>query len=245
MKKNILDYLEEQADRYPDKIIFEEAEKQISYQQFRKKARQIGSGILKQGIVRGRIAVYLDKSIDCLAAMFGILYGGSLYCVLDTKSPMERVSIILETLSPELIITDVEHRADIYHYVDASAVCILLEDLQQNMEDVALLHNTLSHSIDTDPAYVLFTSGSTGIPKGTVVSHRSVMNYTESVIETFGLDETIIFGSQTPFYFSMSVLDIYVTVFTGGTLAIIPKMLFSFPVKLIEFLNQHKINTIY
>lgn len=245
MKNNILDYLEEQAEKNPDKTVFGEADGKITYQQFRKRARRIGNSILKQGITKGRIAVYLDKSIDCLAAMFGILYSGSLYCVLDTKSPQERVTVILKTLSPELIITDGKHRDNINNCCDGNGKFLLLENLEQDDVDDVLLHRTLMRNIDTDPAYILFTSGSTGIPKGTVVSHRSVMNYTESVIEAFGLDETTVFGSQTPFYFSMSVLDIYVTIFTGGTLIIIPKMLFSFPVRLIEFLNQHKVNTIY
>lgn len=99
--------------------------------------------------------------------------------------------------------------------------------------------------IDTDPLYILFTSGSTGIPKGVVVCHRSVIDYADWVVKTFKLDENTIFGNQTPFYFSMSVLDILATIRSGATLHIIPKMLFSFPVKLLEFLKEKEINTIY
>ena len=89
-----------------------------------------------------------------------------------------------------------------------------------------------NNAVDTDPAYVLFTSGSTGVPKGAVVNHRSVLAYIKWYADTFKINESTVFGSQTPFYFSMSVSDVFSTVYAGAELHIIPKTLFSFPLKL-------------
>ena len=111
--------------------------------------------------------------------------------------------------------------------------------------DQETLDDLRAHMIDSDPAYILFTSGSTGKPKGTVVSHRSVISYINWVTEEFAFDHDTVFGSQTPLYFSMSVTDFYSTLKCGCTYCIIPKSLFMFPLNLIEFLNEKKINTIY
>ena len=99
--------------------------------------------------------------------------------------------------------------------------------------------------IDTDILYVLFTSGSTGIPKGVIITHRSVIDYTEWAGETFLFDHDTVIGNQAPFYFDNSVLDIYSTIRNGATLYVIPQMLYSFPIRLLEYIRDNQINTIF
>ena len=92
---------------------------------------------------------------------------------------------------------------------------------------------------------MLFTSGSTGVPKGVSICHRSVIDYIDWVTETFNITQKDTFGNQAPFYFDNSILDIYSCMKTGATLNIIPKKLFFQPVPLLEYIKYNKINTIF
>ena len=158
--------------------------------------------------------------------------------------PADRISTIFESLQPVAIITDYEH-LEIAENIENCGEIILLEDALRQQIDDKKLAEIRSNSIDTDPLYSLFTSGSTGVPKGTVVSHKNVIAYSEWVSETFDITSETIFGSQTPFYFSMSVLDVFSTIRNGATFHIIPKKYFSFPIKLLEYVRDREVNTIY
>lgn len=83
--------------------------------------------------------------------------------------------------------------------------------------------------IDTDPVYALFTSGSTGVPKGAVVSHSNIIAYIDWYTEAFDIDENTVFGSQTPFYFSMSVSDLYSTLKKWSDIVYHTKGIFHLP----------------
>ena len=106
------------------------------------------------------------------------------------------------------------------------------------------LKEIYDRAIDTDPVYIVFTSGSTGIPKGVVACHRSVCDYVEQLSEILGFDEDTVFGNQAPLYFDACLKEIYPTLKFGATTYLIPRQCFSIPVSLVDFLNAHKINTI-
>lgn len=243
MNKNILQILEQTTKKYPNKIAFADTKKEATYEKFTKEAKQIGSGLVKLEKTNEPIAIYIDKTVACLETMMGVLYSGNFYTILDTASPQERIQTILNTLKPIAIITD-KKNLEKAKLLGAENLLVYEELIELLVEDTKLMQ-IRDNMIDTDPMYILFTSGSTGVPKGTVICHRSVIAYSNWFTKTFEIDSNTIFGSQTPFYFSMSVSDIFATILTGATFYIIPKMNFSFPVKLLQFLNEKKINTIY
>lgn len=242
--KNVLTFLEENAVKFKDKTAFADLNDSVTYGELLERAQSIGTALAKTGTKNKPVAVYFDKCVNTVAAMLGVAYSGNFYVVVDSEMPPARINKIFGALSPVAVITDEAHLENAKQLEFSGDIYDLNESLAQeiNSEKLAEIR---SRQIDTDPLYALFTSGSTGVPKGAVVSHKSVIAYSEWVTNTFDITSETVFANQTPFYFSMSVTDVYSTLRNGGTLAIVPKMYFSFPIKLVEFLDCYKANTIY
>lgn len=239
---SILDLLEETQKEYGEKVAFSDSSKEVTYNEVVSTAKAIGSS-LHQYAAGGAVAVYVPKSVETLIAFLGVVYSGCFYVPIDTEMPMDRVQLILDTISPKVVIVD-EGNMDVdfgkYNYLKKGYL-----ELSTSMINENYLQDVRKKMIDTDPVYALFTSGSTGVPKGVIVSHRSVIIYAKWILKTFDITSETIFGNQTPFYFSMSVLDIYATIASGATLHIIPKRAFTFVAELADCMNERRINTIY
>ena len=172
----------------------------------------------------------------------GVIYSGNFYVPIDITQPKKRIDLILETLEPSLIIGNKDQVKQIEN-LELSADSKYYEDLIEETIDQSSLEAVNKKVLNTDPLYTMFTSGSTGVPKGAVISHLSIVDLVEQFSKEFKFTEESIFGNQAPFDFDVSVKDIYSTIKHGSTLVIIPRVCFSFPKKLIGFLEEHKINT--
>lgn len=241
--KNILEHLEETVLKYPSKIALADENRQVSFLSLMNNSQKI-AGALKHLSRNSPVAIMTDRSAKCVEAMFAAVYAGCFYTVIDIDSPINRITEIFKTLKPQAVITDLAH-LELAGRVYKGNTITVYEQAIQAPADLRFIKGVRDRMVDADPLYVLFTSGSSGIPKGTVVSHRSVISYIDWVTGEFGFDDATVFGSQTPLYFSMSVTDLYSTMKCGCTYDIIPKALFSFPVKLIEHLNSRRVNTLY
>ena len=243
MARIVTDYLDQTAKRFPEKVAFVDEKRSITFSQLQEEAHHIASKIIDIGLYKKPILVYLDKSIEVVSAFEGITYSGNFYSPIDTHMPEERIAKIVEKLMPVAIVTDEVHKKEAERILEGGVILTYEEALKKpiNMNKIA---ETTSRIIDSDVLYVLFTSGSTGTPKGVIISHKGIVDLSEWIAKDLRFDENIVFGNQSPFYFSFSVYEIYQTLRNGSTTYIIPQKLFSQPTKLMTFLEENKVNTI-
>jgi amino acid adenylation domain-containing protein len=245
MRTNVVYYLTNTVQKYPNKDAVIDSNGSFTFSTLLSNACDLSEKLAAFCIEGSPVGVYLPKGKEMVAAFAGINLSGGFYVPLDTHSPLSRVKSILSVLGSNVVVSDKSNAEKLSKEWDGEI--ILVDDIFRNNNDYERALNILEEStgIDTDPVYSIFTSGSTGTPKGVVVSHRGVLDYIDWAVETFKIDSTSVIGNQAPFYFDNSTLDIYLTYATGATLDIIPEMNFSFPAKLIDYLNDHKINFVF
>ncbi len=245
MQRSVLDYLEESAERFPEKIVFADDKDKICYHEFQNQAKAVATA-LADCVKVGRnqpVVVFIERSIESLISFFGVAYSGNFYVPVDCQMPAKRIELIFQTLSPKAAIVT-EGTKKVMEELPYDGKVLELQELIRTKVNQEILDKIAAQRIDTDPLYAMFTSGSTGVPKGVLVGHRSVIDLIDNFKEEFGFDETLMLGNQAPFDFDVSVKDIYSTVKNGGTMHVIPKVMFSMVASLIDYLNKNEINTV-
>ena len=240
---NVLQYLIRSAERFPDKCAVTDDLRSYTYAEFCHLTRAIGSGLLPLTRPRRAVGVYLPKNAQAVAAFFGIQWAGCFYSVLNTELPGNRLRQIAQTLAPAVIVTC---EALLPQAKEIFPICplVCLETLAGQAVDAEALASVQARAIDTDPLYVNFTSGSTGVPKGIVVCSRSVTDFIDCFTALFSITEQDVIANQAPFDFDVSVKDIYSAMKVGATLAVVPRELFSAPVQLMDFLCEKQATTL-
>lgn len=244
MQISVFDYLIHTASRCPDAPAFSEEGRSVTFSGLLRAAEAIGTA-LRSALPEDRrpVVVLTRRDIASVTAFLGVLACGRFYAPIDAAMPEERLRDILTRLEPAAVL---------YGGSDAS----LAERLRETYPVLSLaeaaettpcreaLDAARRGVIDQDPAYVLFTSGSTGRPKGIVVSHRALIDFTDWYADITGVDQSDRLGNQAPFFFDLSVKDVYLTLKTGAETRILPKKCFMFPVLLVQELNEHGITTL-
>ncbi len=244
MQNHVLRYLNHIVKEKPEKTAYSDGEISYTFRQVYEKSRGIGSFLYEKNIYKEPIAVFMKKSPQEVTAFFGAIAGGDFYVPLDEEMPAGRIQMILDNVQPPLLICDKTTLRLAQRFETGAGQIVLYDDIVETKVHEEALDEIYKKAIDTDPIYLVFTSGSTGVPKGVTACHRSVIDYIEQLSEVMGFGEDTVFGSQTPLYFDACLKELYPTLKFGASTFLIPKSCFSFPISLVEFLNRHKINTI-
>ena len=243
--KLVSEMLDDAAARYPERIAFTDSRGDITYQELRCRSRRLAAAVHGVGILHSPVCIYMPKSIPCIEAMLSVVYSGNFYCVVDVEMPQARIDKIIHVMKPAVVITTQKLCKEAQHIFGSQPEYVIYEEAMQLEPDDASLQEIRNQIDPNETMFLLFTSGSTGIPKGVIISHRAEFGHVNWISTQYRLDDGhMILMNQAPLYFIMAAFDIYVTIYTAGHCHLVPDRYFSFPMMLLNYLKEHHINTL-
>jgi amino acid adenylation domain-containing protein len=224
-------------------------------------SNQLAHALRAAGVRPGdRVGILLHKSAASVVAVFGIMKAGAVYVPLDVNAPAKRLAYITRNCDIKVLAScgDVSGLRSLLSEDTPATAVVFMDDrdtdaippgvrviawsdvLRENRGPVRS-----AGAIETDLAYILYTSGSTGEPKGVMISHRAVLTFVNWCCDTFRITRSDRVTSHAPLHFDLSSFDIYATVAVGGTLVLVPECLSVFPEQLTDLLQNERITVTY
>lgn len=252
--------LTETAKKFPDNVAIVCKDEAITYQELDERSGKLASAFVQEGLVAGdRVGLFLTKSISSLVGMFATLKAGGVYVPIDPLAPVKRVAYIIENCGINHLLTTTDKTENLWPELHSDLGHVYFTNLNATDAIVgantSLLmstdidkHNILESPIErisTDLAYILYTSGSTGQPKGVMISHQAAFTFINWAFDEFQVTDKDVLSNHAPLHFDLSVFDVYLAVKSGARLVLVPQQYSTFPVMLTKLLTEEKITIWY
>jgi amino acid adenylation domain-containing protein len=259
MPELLQNWVTQQAEVRPDSIAVAGDRTSITYAQLEIRSNRLARLLKDAGYQRGdRIGLLMAKSVEAIVGIIGIYKAGCVYVPLDPAGPPERLTKIIQSCDCRLVLGGLRaldmfaggHREDTrlkgvsMGWIDDGCApshsrirsAFALEDANGYPSDTLGSGNT-----GESAAHILFTSGSTGQPKGVVITHRNVISFIEWAVDYFGIDSTDRNSGHPPLPFDLSFLDIFCTFAAGAQLHLVPPEFNVSPKKLTQFIRSRRL----
>ena len=218
----VQEYLVASAARFPDRAAVVMREKTITFAELDAASNRLARFLKKNGVVRGdRVAFCLPKSVSAFVAIFGILKADAVYVPINHKAPKARIDQIIADAVPRMTLYDIDRQL-----VSAESSAPVK---YENTGD--------------DLAYILYTSGSTGVPKGVMIRHSNIVNATDWAVKAMNITEHDRMSQHPPLHFDLSMFDLYCGMASGATLYVVPEEFSLFPGQLLKFIEEKELTT--
>lgn len=229
----------------------------LNYAELDKLTSSLARTLVEHGVKRGdRVGIYINKSLESAVAIYGILKAGGAYVPIDPFSPVNRVDYIIQDCGIRHLITNeaklnairqiIEKGSGLEHLVgvppqdELRVNCLTWEDVHSAPSEPLELRLT-----EQDLAYILYTSGSTGDPKGIMHTHRSGLSFAEWAAETYSLTPDDRLSNHAPLHFDLSTFDYFAGAIAGAATVIIPEALTKFPANLSKLIEDERLSVWY
>lgn len=234
LESNMVDLFKEQVKRTPDNIALIFHDNTMTYKELNAKAEILAHKIALSGRGENKIVPIIVKpSMEMVIGILGVLAAGAAYLPIDPETPQERIKYMLEQVNAKTILTTS------FYDILRDKRNLYIDRIDGNFED--------DYEISIEPsdnAYVIFTSGTTGAPKGVVVSHKNLINHTYWQIESSNYNESVTMVQTISFTFDGHASEIYPVLLSGGTLVIADEMQRKDPKELLKLVEGNRMTFI-
>jgi amino acid adenylation domain-containing protein len=254
-------FLEHSALSYPEHLAVIDGERSISYLSLQERAGRIASVLTECGVRPGdRVGIYMTKSIEAVAAIYGALRAGAVYVPLDAAAPPKRIGFMARDCGIRHLISD-RNKQPVWQQLASEGAAldhVVVLDGEETEERVAgaQVHppsEVDQASEDPDPvgtieddlAFILYTSGSTGDPKGVMLSHANCRCFVRWAVDEFAVNPGDHLSSHAPFHFDLSTFDLFGAAAAGASVSLMPPTLSIFPSEVRRFIEQRQITVWY
>jgi len=244
------------ATRFPHREAFRSGAKSLTFNEIAVKINQLANLLHEIGIEKGdRIGIYLNRSIETAIAIHGIMNAGAVYVPLDPKAPLERTQFLINDCGIKILITNNSQRRNIKSIAEFDLKLKAIVGVKEAGNITTFLWEKLNDQpseftlpfpvLENDIAYIMYTSGSTGNPKGIMHTHKSGLAYARLSAELYQLNEQDRIGNHAPIYFDISTLGYFTAPLVGACSVIVTDAHTVLPTSLSELMVKEKLTVWY